>query len=108
MGSPEKYLTTERDLRNLSLEEIEKFTKIKEDFLRAIEEDKYEILPPAIYVKGFLTIYARYLGLNPLILRSPCFFASIIKNQVPSPTTVRDIHQGVAFIIDLTRISLGD
>lgn len=108
MESPGKYLKAEREHRNLSLEEIAKFNKTKEDFLRAIEEDKYEILPPAIYVKGFLTIYARYLGLNPLILRSPCFFASIIKNQVPSPTTVRDIHQGVAFIIDLTRISLGD
>ena len=101
-------MKAEREHRNLSLEEIAKFNKTKEDFLRAIEEDKYEILPPAIYVKGFLTIYARHLGLNPLILRSPCFFASIIKNQVPSPTTVRDIHQGVAFIIDLTRISLGD
>jgi len=54
-----------RELRNLSLEEIAKFTKIKEDFLKAIEENRYELLPPAIYVKGFLTIYARYLGLNP-------------------------------------------
>jgi len=60
-----KYLKTERELRNLSLEEIAKFTKIKEDFLKAIEEDRYELLPPTIYVKGFLTIYARYLGLDP-------------------------------------------
>jgi cytoskeleton protein RodZ len=65
MESPGKYLKAERELRNLSLEEIAKFTKIKEDFLKAIEEDRYELLPPAVYVKGFLTIYARYLGLDP-------------------------------------------
>ena len=58
-------MKAERELRNLSLEEISKFIKIKEDFLKAIEEDRYEFLPPAIYVKGLLTILARHLGLNP-------------------------------------------
>jgi cytoskeletal protein RodZ len=65
MESPGKYLKAERELRNLSLEEIAKFTKIKEDFLKAIEEDRYDHLPHAVYVKGFLIIYARYLGLDP-------------------------------------------
>jgi cytoskeleton protein RodZ len=65
METSGKYLKAERELRNLSLEEIAKSTKIKEDFLKAIEEDRYEFLPPAIYVKGFLIIYARHLGLNP-------------------------------------------
>jgi len=58
-------LKAERKLRNLSLEEIARVTKIKEDLLKAIEEGRYEFLPPAIYVKGFLTIYARYLGFDP-------------------------------------------
>jgi cytoskeletal protein RodZ len=40
MESPGKYLKAERELRNLSLEEVAKFTKIKEDFLKAIEEDR--------------------------------------------------------------------
>jgi len=65
MESPGKYLKAERELRNLSLEEVAKFTKIKEDFLKAIEEDRYEHLPHAVYVKGFLIIYSRYLGLDP-------------------------------------------
>lgn len=59
-----KYLRAERESRNLSLEEAAKFTKIREHFLRAIEEDKYELLPHAIYVRGFLAHYARYLGLD--------------------------------------------
>ena len=65
MESPGKYLKVQRELRNVSLEEIAKSTKIREAFLRAIEEDSYELLPPAFYVKGFLTLYARHLGLDP-------------------------------------------
>jgi transcriptional regulator with XRE-family HTH domain len=60
-----KYLRAEREIRNLSLEEAARSTKIREHFLRAIEEDKYELLPHPIYVRGFLTHYARYLGLDP-------------------------------------------
>jgi cytoskeletal protein RodZ len=71
MESLGKYLKTERERRNLSLEEAAKSTKIRIQFLRAIEEDRYELLLPSVYVKGFLTQYVRYLGLNPneVILR---------------------------------------
>lgn len=65
MESPGKYLKAQRELRNLSLEEIAISTKIREAFLRAIEEDRFELLPSAVYVKGFLTLYARHLGLDP-------------------------------------------
>jgi len=65
MESIGRYLREEREFRNLSLEEVSKFTKIRKQFLNAIEEDRYELLPPAIYVKGYLTAYARYLGLDP-------------------------------------------
>ncbi len=65
MESTGERLKTARELRKLSLEEAAKFTKIRQRFLRAIEEDRYDLLPPSFYVKGFLTIYAKYLGLNP-------------------------------------------
>jgi len=65
MESPGKYLKAQRELRNQSLEEIAKSTKISETFLKAIEEDRCELLLSAVYVKGFLTLYARHLGLDP-------------------------------------------
>jgi transcriptional regulator with XRE-family HTH domain len=65
MESPGKYLKTERELRGLSREEVAESTKIREHFLKAIEEDRYELLPPGLYLRGFLTAYARYLGLDP-------------------------------------------
>jgi transcriptional regulator with XRE-family HTH domain len=65
MESIGRYLRGERELRKFSLEEVSKFTRIKEHYLNAIEEDRYDLLPSAIYVKGYLTAYARYLGLDP-------------------------------------------
>jgi len=65
MESIGRYLRGERELRKFSLEEVSRFTRIKEHYLNAIEEDRYDLLPPPIYVKGYLTAYARYLGLDP-------------------------------------------
>ena len=65
MESPGKFLKRERETRSISLEQISNFTKIKQHHLKAIEEDRYELLPPALYVKGFLMGYARYLDLDP-------------------------------------------
>jgi hypothetical protein len=60
-----KFLKTERENRNRSLEEVERFTRIRKYALKAIEEDRYDLLPPVVYVKGYLFNYARYLGIDP-------------------------------------------
>jgi transcriptional regulator with XRE-family HTH domain len=60
-----KYLKKERELRNISLREVSKNTKVKEHLLKAIEEDQYFSLPSHTYIKGFLLSYAKYLGLDP-------------------------------------------
>ena len=64
MESPGKFLRKERETRNISLEKICSFTKIKEHHLEAIEEDRYELLPHTLYVKGYLKSYAKYLALD--------------------------------------------
>ena len=82
MDSPGKYLKKEREFRNLTIAEVSKSTRIKENILRAIEEDRYDLCPPSFYVKGFLTSYARYLGIDPneIILN----YQEIIKPPAPS------------------------
>ncbi len=65
MESLGKYLKTEREIRDLSLEEVSRITRIRIHLLRAIEADQYESLPPWAYLKGFLTGYAKLLGLDP-------------------------------------------
>src|SRR4030043_1328004 len=64
MESPGKILKKEREMRNISLEKICSFTKIKEHHLEAIEEGRYELLPHTLYVKGYLKSYAKYLALD--------------------------------------------
>jgi len=49
----------------LSLEEAEESTKIGANYLQALEEDQVGKFASQAYLKGFLRIYATYLGLNP-------------------------------------------
>jgi cytoskeletal protein RodZ len=65
MESLGKFLKKERETRNISLEQVSKFTKIKQHHLKAIEEGRCELLPPTPYVKGYLNVYAKYLALDP-------------------------------------------
>ena len=62
--SPGKYLKAKRESQRISLREVADTTRISESVLRAIEEDRYED-SPHIYVKSFLSAYAKHLGLDP-------------------------------------------
>jgi flagellar biosynthesis protein FlhG len=70
-GEPEDGVYDGRALRRIrmsrgvELEEIASVTKINETYLRYLEEDRYLDLPAAVYVRGFLREYARYLKLDP-------------------------------------------
>jgi cytoskeletal protein RodZ len=44
--------------------EIEQGTKIRAKYLRALEDEQFDVLPAQTYVKGFLRSYAEYLGLD--------------------------------------------
>lgn len=50
---------------DVPLEKVSQATKIRIDFLRAIEENRFEELPAEPFVRGFLNSYASYLGLDP-------------------------------------------
>jgi DnaJ-class molecular chaperone len=52
----------------IPLEEIADITKVQIGMLRAIEEDNLELFPPAVYLKGFLKSYARYLQIDENVI----------------------------------------
>jgi transcriptional regulator with XRE-family HTH domain len=60
-----KYLQRERETRKISLRRVADHTRVREQFLKAIEEDQFHLLPSGTYVKGFLLAYAKYIGLDP-------------------------------------------
>jgi hypothetical protein len=50
--------------QGLDFPELEQATKIRGKYLRALEDEQFDVLPAQTYVKGFLRSYAEYLGLD--------------------------------------------
>jgi cytoskeleton protein RodZ len=50
--------------QELDFPELEERTKIRPKYLRALEDERFDILPAPTYVRGFLRSYAEALGLD--------------------------------------------
>ncbi len=50
--------------QGLDFPELEERTKIRPKYLRALEEERFDILPAPTYIRGFLRSYAEALGLE--------------------------------------------
>jgi helix-turn-helix protein/uncharacterized protein DUF4115 len=50
--------------QDLDFPELEERTKIRPKYLRALEDERFDILPAPTYVRGFLRSYAESLGLD--------------------------------------------
>ncbi|HSW98039.1 MAG TPA: helix-turn-helix domain-containing protein [Candidatus Saccharimonadales bacterium] len=58
-------LKEERIAKNLTIEEVAKATKIRPQFITAIEQSNYKKLPSKAYAQGFVKNYIAFLGLPP-------------------------------------------
>jgi cytoskeleton protein RodZ len=59
--------TTLREARiraRIDITEVEARTKIRAKYLRAIENEEWDLLPGPVYVKSFLRTYGEFLGLD--------------------------------------------
>jgi hypothetical protein len=52
----------------IDISEVEARTKIRAKYLRAIENEEWDLLPGPVYVKSFLRTYSDYLGLDSRML----------------------------------------
>jgi cytoskeletal protein RodZ len=64
MNSVGQELKKERELRGVSLKEIADTTKINMRYLRALEEDNFDMLPGNFFIKSIIKAYAGYIGLD--------------------------------------------
>lgn len=48
----------------IDINEVERRTKIRAKYLRAIENEEWDLLPGEVYVKSFLRTYGDFLGLD--------------------------------------------
>ena len=53
-----------RTRQGLDYGQVELATKIRAKYIRALEDEQFEILPAQTYVRGFLRSYADFLGLD--------------------------------------------
>lgn len=64
MESFGQQLKSLREQKGLSIQEISEKTKIAIANLELLEKDKFELLPPKVFIKGFVRSYAQCLGVN--------------------------------------------
>lgn len=58
------WLRRQREMRDIDLREIADKTKISLRYLKAMEQDQFELLPAPVFARGFLREYSKYVGLN--------------------------------------------
>jgi hypothetical protein len=58
---------TQREQRGLTLDAISNTTKISTRMLKALEDERFDLLPGGVFNKGFVRAYARQIGLDPEI-----------------------------------------
>lgn len=65
-------LREERERKGLSLEDMEIKTRLRPHVLAAIEAEKWDLLPQAVFVRGFIRSYAEALGIGRVKVAELC------------------------------------
>src|SRR3954452_22269126 len=68
MGTIGDTLREARIRQQIDITEVEERTKIRAKYLRALENEEFQLLPGSTFVRSFLRTYAEYLGLDPHVL----------------------------------------
>jgi len=58
------HLRREREMRGVSLAEISTATRIKTEYLEALENERWGALPGGAFNRGFIRSVARFLGMD--------------------------------------------
>ena len=69
----------------IDISEVESATKIRAKYLRALENEEWDLLPGPVYIRSFLRTYGDYLGLDSRML------ADEFKHRYERPSD-HDIH----------------
>jgi cytoskeletal protein RodZ len=60
-----ELLKIEREKRRISRSQLAQEIRVKENFIHALEENRFKDLPAAVFVKGYIKAYARILNFDP-------------------------------------------
>jgi len=94
--TPGAALRAAREKRHLSIDEVAEATRIKMHIVKALEHDDYSVIAAPLYGKGFIKLYAEYVGLDPapLIRYYLSNYARAVhptlKTELPPPSPMND------------------
>ena len=54
-----------RNRKGISIREASESTKIRGDYLTSFESGNFDLKLPDVYLRGFIRVYARFLGIDP-------------------------------------------
>jgi len=92
--SPGQLLRNKREEKQLSLEQAALETNIRIQFLQAIEEDRMGAISSQAQLRGFIRLYASYLGVNPLEIFTPVQPLTELEKTVdPAANTIQSDPQ---------------
>ena len=99
-----EILKKSRLKKKIALQEIEERTKIRKEYLLALEKDHYQNLPPATYIQGFIKNYSQVLGLNPEPLLA--IFRRDFKGRTKKISNLEELAKGFRWTPRLTLIAV--
>ena len=88
-----EILRKKREEKGLSYKDVQEAIKIRAYYLSAIEAGNFEAIPGEVYLKGFITNYATFLGLDRNEILNQYYQAKkeIINLEAGSETPDRDV-----------------
>ncbi len=100
--------------QELDFPELEARTKIRSKYLRALEDERFDILPAPTYIKGFLRSYAEALGLDgqPFVDEYISRFAIgdeeavVYARRAPAPRRDRSVRESRMAVLALLGIAV--
>jgi transcriptional regulator with XRE-family HTH domain len=58
------FLRQKREEKGITIEKLESLTRIKKTILENLESERFEKLPPKIYIRGIISKYCQYVELD--------------------------------------------
>lgn len=90
-----EFLRQEREKKGMTIEQVASATKINVRLLHALEEDQYKELPAKPFIRGFVTSYSRFVGLDPREVMTQ--FTTYIDTRAHDRPSREGGHSGYAF-----------
>jgi cytoskeletal protein RodZ len=101
-----ELLKDERVAHRLSLDELAKRTRIRLEYLEALEENRFELLPAATFVKGYIKTYGRILGFDaqPLLALLRRDYKESARGQLIPREFIKPVLKRQAFFTPVTMV----